>query len=50
MPLLKLSIEKDDGVYHFTYENDFEQGGGFRDTIDEALDAIKEIIEESEDV
>tara|TARA_B110000503_G_C6878540_1_gene301686 strand:+ start:215 stop:367 length:153 start_codon:yes stop_codon:yes gene_type:complete len=50
MSVLKFSIEKDDGEYHFHYEDGFNEGGGFRKTIDEALDVIKEIIEESEDV
>ena len=50
MSVLKFSIEKDDGEYHFTYENGFDEGGGFRDTIDEVLVVIKEIAEESEDV
>jgi hypothetical protein len=47
MSVLKFSIEKDDGEYHFTYEHGFEEGGGFRKTIDEALDVIKEIVEEN---
>lgn len=47
MSVLKFSIEKDDGEYHFTYEHGFEEGGGFRETVDEALEVIKEIIEEN---
>ena len=50
MSVLKFSIEKDDGEYHFTYEHGFEEGGGFRKTINEVLETIKEIVEESEDV
>ena len=53
---------KDDEVeYHYTYEDGFndkdgawhhgdEEGGGFCKTIDEVLETIKEIVEESEDV
>ena len=43
-----LVATKDEGEYHYTYENDFEEGGGFLKTIDEVLEAIKEIVEESE--
>ena len=50
MSVLKFSIEKDEGEYHFTYENGFDEGGGFRKTINEVLVVIKEIAEESEDV
>ena len=50
MSVLKFSIEKDDGEYHYTYEHGFEEGGGFRKTINEVLETIKEIAEESEDV
>ena len=50
MSVLKFSIEKDEGEYHFTYEHGFDEGGGFRKTINEVLDVIKEIAEESEDV
>ena len=46
MPVFKFSIEKDAGEYHFTYEHGFEEGGGFRKTIDEVLETIKEIVEE----
>ena len=53
--LVKFSIErvfktlvatKDEGEYHYTYDNGFEEGGGFLKTIDEVLETIKEIVEE----
>ena len=50
MSPLKFSIEKDEGEYHFTYEHGFEEGGGFRKTIDEVLDVIKEIAVEMAEV
>ena len=52
---LKFSIEKivlfedDEEEYRYTYENGFEEGGGFCKTIDEVLETIKEIVEESEE-
>lgn len=36
-------------MYHYTYQHGFEEGGGYRKTIDEALLAIKEIIEGYDD-
>ena len=43
-----LVATKDEGEYHYTYDNGFEEGGGFLKTIDEVLETIKEIVEESE--
>ena len=55
MSVCKFSIErvfktlvatKDEGEYHYTYDNGFEEGGGFLKSIDEVLETIKEIVEE----